>query len=79
MVNLIDNQQKEEISGSTKHKFFVIILILLAVDTFLVKRDGDYIIIGDTALEVFDVVMLFFFAIAIIALMRPMDHKMYQK
>ncbi|MCE7734458.1 MAG: hypothetical protein GPJ54_06245 [Candidatus Heimdallarchaeota archaeon] len=79
MVTLLESDDGDSVSIIRKYSILVIIISLFLLDKFYVRRDGDYIIIGDTALEVGDLILLFLLALAIVALMRPMEQKKYQR
>lgn len=78
MSKLLRND-KDKI-GDKKYQLsiFVILVSLFLIDTYFVKRVGNYVIIGDTALTIRDIFILFMFTLALIALMRPMEHKKFQ-
>lgn len=79
MVTLIDNERNKSSSYIIKYSLLIIVVSLYFIDKYLVRKDGDHIIIGDTALTVGDLFILFFFALALVALLRPMEHKNYHK
>jgi len=77
MVTLIENERDNRYT--IKYSLFFIIVSLFLIDKYLVRKEDDYIIIGDIAFTVGDLIILFFFALALIALLRPMEHKNYRK
>lgn len=79
MVNLLEPDQEEFDSKVWKLSFLAIIIFLFIIDNYFISRDGDYIIIGGSALTVRDLFILLAFAVALVALMRPMEHKKFQK
>lgn len=78
MANLLEKDQEEIDSRMRKFSILYVICGLLLVDAFFVRRDGDYIVIGDTRLTTMDLFLLIGFAVALVALLRPMEHKKYQ-
>ncbi|KKK99487.1 hypothetical protein LCGC14_2632260 [marine sediment metagenome] len=79
MQNLLDTNQEETISKLRKFSILLVPVALFIIDAYFVRRDGEYIIIGDTVLTVGDLLLLFLLAIALVALMRPMEQKKYQR
>ncbi len=79
MANLLETNQEETISNLRKFSILIVPAALFIIDAYFVRKDGDYIIIGDTALTIRDIVLLFAFAVALVALMRPMEQKKYQQ
>ena len=77
MSNLLKENQEDNVSRLRVFSILIIPSVLIIIDQFLVRRDGDYIVIGETALQIGDIILLFFLALALVALMRPMDQKKY--
>jgi hypothetical protein len=79
MDTLIDEQKINQQSFVRKFSIFGVILCLLILDLTKVRKDGNYIIIGDTAVELFTLFLLFMLALGLVALLRPMETKKYMQ
>ncbi|MHA2029046.1 MAG: hypothetical protein ACXAC2_16470 [Candidatus Kariarchaeaceae archaeon] len=62
-----------------KLSVFIIVGILFILDRSHVRRDGNYIILGDAVLDTITLFLLFMLALSLVALMRPMESKNYMK
>ncbi|KKK52917.1 hypothetical protein LCGC14_3100080 [marine sediment metagenome] len=79
MANLLDTNKEETVSLMRRLSIILVPAALFIIDKYFVRKEGEYIIIGDTTLTMGDAVLLFLLALTLVALMRPMEQKKYQK